>query len=247
MISIKTPHEIAIMKQAGKIINEAHRLLASFVIPGMSTFDLDLLAKNFYQKKGVISAFKGYNGFPKHICASVNEVVVHGIPSKKTILKQGDIITLDLGINYQGYYVDCAYSYAVGTVCQTTQNLLLFTQKALLQGLLQIKPQNHFSDISHAIELFAKKNNLGIVEEFTGHGIGTSLHEEPYIPNFGKPHEGEILQPGMTFCVEPMLTLGKPEIAILQDNWTVVTIDKSLSSHFEHTVLVTPKGYEILA
>jgi methionyl aminopeptidase len=247
MISIKTTHEIAIMKQAGKIINEAHRMLASFVFPGISTFYLDTLAKNFYQKKGVISAFKGYNGFPRHICASVNEVVVHGIPSKKTILKEGDIITLDLGINYQGYYVDCAYSYAVGTVFPNVQNLLSLTQKTLLQGLLQIKPQNHFSDISHAIELFAKKNNLGIIEEFAGHGIGKSLHEEPYIPNFGQPHKGEILQSGMTFCVEPMLTLGSPEIEILQDNWTVVAIDKSLSAHFEHTVLVTPTGYEILA
>lgn len=246
MISIKTPYEISLMRQSGIILQQTHKMLAPFIIPGTSTEKLDLLAQEFFRKNNVVSAFKGYRGFPKHICTSINEVVVHGIPSKKAILKLGDIVTLDIGINYQGYYTDCAYTYFVGNEFLTPPKIVALTKEALMQGLAQIKPGNHFSDISHAIETFAKKHQLGIVQDFTGHGIGASLHEEPYIPNFGPPHRGELLQKGMTFCVEPMLTLGSSEVEVLTDNWTVVTIDKSLSAHFEHTVVVTDTSYEIL-
>ncbi|CCP88096.1 type I methionyl aminopeptidase [Candidatus Phytoplasma solani] len=246
MISIKTPHEINLMKHAGLILQKTHKMLATFIVPGTTTQKLDSLAKAFYLKHNVTSAFKNYHGFPKHICTSVNEVVVHGIPTTKTILKLGDIITIDLGIYYKGYYADCACTYFVGDKTLTPP-LITLTQTALMQGLTQIKPGNHFSDISYAIQTFANQHNLGIVKDFTGHGIGTSLHEEPYIPNFGQPHQGAIFKEGMTFCVEPMLTLGSPEIEILVDNWTVVTTDKSLSAHFEHTVVVTNSSYEILA
>ncbi|MBS2126322.1 type I methionyl aminopeptidase ['Fragaria x ananassa' phyllody phytoplasma] len=247
MITIKKPHEIMLMRQAGNILQQTHKMLASLIVPGITTHKINLLVQEFYQKNGVTSAFKDYHGFPQYICTSVNEVVVHGIPSPNIFLKSEDIVTVDLGISYQGYYVDCAYTYAVGSIVSQVQQLITLTQAALLQSLVQIKPNNHFSDISHAIQTFAKQHHLGIVKDFTGHGIGKSLHEEPYIPNFGEPHQGPILQEGMTFCVEPMLTLGSPEVQVLADNWTVVTIDKSLSAHFEHTVLVTAIGYEILA
>ncbi|WP_349401758.1 methionine aminopeptidase [Candidatus Phytoplasma solani] len=247
MISIKTPYEISLMRQAGIILQQTHKMLAPFIVPGTSTEQLDILAQEFYQKQNVFSAFKGYHGFPKHICTSINEVVVHGIPLKTAILKLGDIVTLDISVSYQGYYADCAYTYFVSNACMIPPKLIDLTKEALMKGLAQIKPGNHFSDISYAIQTFAEHHNLGIVKDFTGHGIGKYLHEEPYIPNFGKPHQGDILKKGMTFCVEPMLTLGSPEVEILTDNWTVVTIDKSLSAHFEHTVVVTNTSYEILA
>ncbi|MBP5835672.1 type I methionyl aminopeptidase [Candidatus Phytoplasma meliae] len=247
MITIKKPHEIMLMRQAGNLLQQAHKMLASLIVPGITTHKINLLVQEFYQQNSVTSAFKGYHGFPQYVCTSVNEVVVHGIPSPNLLLKSGDIVTVDLGISYQGYYADCAYTYAVGSIASQVQQLITLTQAALLQSLVQIKPNNHFSDISHAIQTFAKQHHLGIVKDFTGHGIGKALHEEPYIPNFGEPHQGPILQEGMTFCVEPMLTLGSPEVQVLADNWTVVTIDKSLSAHFEHTILVTATGYEILA
>ncbi|WP_334347373.1 type I methionyl aminopeptidase [Candidatus Phytoplasma prunorum] len=247
MIFIKTENEIHLMKQAGFILKRLRKMLSLYLKPGVSTYYLDTLAKNFIKKQRAISAFKNYKGFSKHICTSVNEVVVHGIPSKKQILKSGDIITIDLGINYKGYFVDSAFTYTIGTVETPIIQLIDVTQKALYEGLKQVKTHNYIIDISRAIEEFVKPYGYGIVKDFTGHGIGKKLHEEPYIPNCIVYEQKNIeLKPGMTFCIEPMITLGSEEIEILLDNWTAVTVDRSFSAHFEHTVLVTEKDYEIL-
>lgn len=247
MIFIKTENEINLMKKAGQILKNTRIMLISYLKPGISTYELDILAKNFIIKQGANSAFKNYNHFPKHICTSVNEVVVHGIPSKRKILKLRDIITIDLGIYYKGYYVDSAWTYVIGSVTPSIEKLLYVTEKSLYKGLSQIKPNNYVSDISYAIESFIKPYDFGIIKDFTGHGIGKNLHEEPYIPNFFVSSQEEVLlKPGMIFCVEPMVSLGSDEVEILLDNWTVVTVDRSYSAHFEHTVLVTSTGYDIL-
>lgn len=209
MIQIKSKREIELMREAGHMLEQTRRLLEKHIKPGISTLQLDELAENFIVSLGATPSFKGYHGFPGSICASINEVVVHGIPSKKHILKEGDIITLDFGVNYKGYHADSATTYAVGHISNEIKQLLDITEKSLYVGLEQAKPGNRVSDISHAIESFVKPYGYGIVEEFTGHGIGRSLHEEPFVPNFGKPNQGPVLKPGMTFCVEPMINLGQ--------------------------------------
>ncbi len=246
MIQIKSQREIELMRKAGGILEDTRQMLKEHIKPGVTTHHLDELAAQYIIKHGATPSFKGYHGFPGSICASVNEVVVHGIPSKKKILKQGDIITLDFGVNYKGYHADSATTYPVGEIKPEIQKLLEVTEKALYVGLAQVKPGNNVSDISHAIESFIKPYGYGIVEEFTGHGIGRELHEEPYVPNFGKAKQGPILKPGMTFCVEPMVNLGTKKVKVLTDNWTTVTTDKKPSAHFEHMVVVTETGYEIL-
>ncbi|PKK94194.1 MAG: type I methionyl aminopeptidase, partial [Tenericutes bacterium HGW-Tenericutes-6] len=214
--------------------------------PGVSTHHLDQLAEKFILNLGATPSFKGYHGFPGSICASINEVVVHGIPSLKHVLKEGDIITLDFGVYYKGYHADSATTYPVGNISLEVKQLLEVTEKALYVGLEQAKPGNYVSDISHAIETFVKPYGYGIVEEFTGHGIGRELHEAPYVPNFGKPKQGPILKPGMTFCVEPMLNLGTKRVRILEDNWTTITADHKPSAHFEHMIVITETGFDIL-
>lgn len=246
MIIIKSPREIEIMRTAGKILAETRQMLEPHIKPGITTAKLDKLAEEFIISKGAIPSFKDYNGFPGSICTSVNEVVVHGIPSKRTVLKKGDIITIDIGVNYQGYHADSAYTYPVGEVSKKVSELLRVTEESLYEGLKEARPGNHLSNISHRIEEFIKPYGYGIVEEFTGHGIGRTLHEDPYVPNFGAPNEGPILQEGMTFCVEPMLNLGTKHVKILRDNWTTVTLDRKYSAHFEHTIVITKDGYEIL-
>ncbi|CCV64905.1 Methionine aminopeptidase [Alteracholeplasma palmae J233] len=247
MILIKSKREIELMKKAGEILDMTRKMLVPHIKPGVSTHQLDILAENFIKDQGATPSFKNYNGFPGSICASVNEVVVHGIPSKKKILKDGDIITVDLGVCYKGYHSDSAWTYPVGNISDEVKQLLEVTEKSLFIGLEQAKPGNHVSDISHAIEQFVKPYGYGIVEEFTGHGIGQSLHEDPYVPNFGAPKQGALLKPGMTFCVEPMLNLGTKRVRILSDNWTTVTSDKKYSAHYEHTIVITETGYEILS
>jgi methionyl aminopeptidase len=234
------------MREAGRILDMTRSMLKEHIKPGINTHHLDQLAENYITHLGATPSFKGYHGFPGSICTSVNEVVVHGIPSKKTILKEGDIITLDFGVNYKGYHADSATTYPVGTIKPDIEKLLKITEEALYVGLEQAKPGNRVSDISHAIESFVKPYGYGIVEEFTGHGIGRELHEEPYVPNFGKPNEGPLLKPGMTFCVEPMINLGTKRVKVLTDNWTTVTVDKKPSAHFEHMIVITESGYDIL-
>jgi len=246
LIQIKSQREIELMREAGRILELTRQMLKQHVLPGVSTHHLDQLAENFISHLGATPSFKGYHGFPGSICASINEVVVHGIPSKKKILKEGDIITLDFGVNYKGYHADSATTYPVGTIKPEIKKLLEITEKSLYEGLEQAKPGNRVSDISHAIESFVKPYGYGIVEEFTGHGIGRELHEEPYVPNFGLPNQGPMLKPGMTFCVEPMINLGTKRVKVLTDNWTTVTVDRKPSAHFEHMIVITDTGYEIL-
>ncbi|MFA5470749.1 MAG: type I methionyl aminopeptidase [Acholeplasmataceae bacterium] len=246
MIQIKSKREIELMREAGRILDQTRKMLEAYIKPGVTTHYLDQLAENYIKSLGAVPSFKGYHGFPGSICASVNEVVVHGIPSTTKVLKEGDIITLDFGVNYKGYHADSATTYPVGKVDEEIEKLLKVTEESLYVGLEQAKPGNRVSDISHAIEAYVKPHGYGIVEEFTGHGIGRELHEEPYVPNFGQPHQGPLLKPGMTFCVEPMINLGTKRVKVLKDNWTTVTIDRKPSAHFEHMIVITETGYDIL-
>lgn len=246
MIQIKSQREIELMREAGRILDLTRDMLKEHIKPGVSTHHLDQLAEKFILNLGATPSFKGYHGFPGSICASINEVVVHGIPSQSHVLKEGDIITLDFGVYYKGYHADSATTYPVGKISDEIKQLLEVTEKALYVGLEQAKPGNYVSDISHAIETFVKPYGYGIVEEFTGHGIGRELHEAPYVPNFGKPKQGPILKPGMTFCVEPMINLGTKRVRVLEDNWTTITADHKPSAHFEHMIVITETGYDIL-
>lgn len=245
MISIKTSREIELMKIAGEITYDTHKHLEKFIKPGITTNELDKLAESYILKNNATPAFKNYGGFPKTICTSVNEQVVHGIPSNYK-LKDGDIISIDIGVCYKGYYGDSAWSYPVGKVNDEKLYLLEHTEKSLYEGLNQIKPNNRLGDISNAIEEYAKKHNLGIVKELVGHGIGNKLHEAPDIPNYGEKNKGIILKPGMVFAIEPMLNFGSEKIVLEEDDFTISTYDNSPSAHFEHTVLVTEDGYKIL-
>lgn len=245
MISIKSDYEIELLRHAGHIVYLTHQYLKDYVKPGITTKELDKLAEDFIRSHDATPSFKNYNGFPASICTSINDEVVHGIPSNRK-LKNGDIIGIDIGANYKGYHGDSAWSYKVGSVSREKAYLLEHTEKALFEGLKQVKPGNHIGDISNAIETYAKKHNLGVVRELVGHGVGNNLHEEPDIPNYGKAGTGPILKEGMTIAIEPMLNLGTHKIYILDDDWTIITRDGSPSAHFEHSVVVTKDGYQIL-
>ena len=245
MITIKSDREIELLRIAGNIVYETHQYLKQFLKPGITTLELDRLAYDFIKSKGATPSFKNYNGFPASICTSVNYQVVHGIPGKMK-LKDGDIISIDIGACYKGYHGDSAWSYPIGKVSKENELLLYNTEKALFVGLKEVKPGNRIGDISYAIESYAKRHNLGVVKELVGHGVGTSVHEAPDIPNFGKKGTGPRIKKGMVFAIEPMLNLGSPNIVMLDDNWTIETEDYSPSAHFEHTVVVTDDGYEIL-
>lgn len=245
MISIKTEREIELLRKAGEITGETHNYLKQYINPGITTKQLDKLAYDFIESKGCTPSFKGYNGFPGSICTSVNEEVVHGIPSNKK-LKKGDIISIDIGVNYQGYHGDSAWTYPVGEISKEKEYLLKHTEEALYKGLSIIKDGVKVGDIGYEISKYAETHNLGVVEELVGHGIGSDLHEAPDIPNYGEGNTGPTLKEGMVIAVEPMLNFGKKNICILEDNWTIVTDDNKPSAHFEHTVLITKNGYEIL-
>ncbi|MDD4090582.1 MAG: type I methionyl aminopeptidase [Acholeplasmataceae bacterium] len=245
MIILKSKREIAIMREAGKMVYQTRKYLENFIKPGITTKELDKLAEDYIISLGGVPSFKNYQGFPSSICTSVNEEVVHGIPSKRK-LKEGDLISLDLGVYYQGYHADSAYTYGVGKIKEEYQLLLTRTKASLFAGIEQAKPNNYISDISKAIENYLKPFGYGIVEEFTGHGIGKDLHEKPYVPNFFYNDKGEKLEPGMTICIEPMVNLGSKQIYLKNDNWTVVTRDRKVSAHFEHMIAITNEGYEIL-
>ncbi|WP_323847898.1 MAG: type I methionyl aminopeptidase [Phytoplasma sp.] len=246
MTLIKSLDEIIIMREAGKILSRIREEMLNFLKIGISTFELDMIASGLIKKHRVVSAFKGYQGFGGHTCISINEVIVHGWPSKKRILEFGDIVSLDIGIKYKGCFVDSSWTYVLGMVSSETQQLVDNTKEALFLGINQVKPGNKISDISRAIAKIGNFHNYGIIEIFSGHGIGRQLHEKPYIFNFDFTPEDYVLKPGMTFCIEPMFTLGSKKVKILKDGWTAITLDSSLSAHFEHTILVTEKGYEIL-
>ncbi|MBR1376948.1 MAG: type I methionyl aminopeptidase [Bacilli bacterium] len=245
MITIKSEEEIELLRKAGEIVGETHHYLEKFIKPGITTKELDKLAYDFIISKGATPSCLGYEGFPATLCTSINDEVVHGIPSNRK-LKNGDIITLDIVACYKGYHGDSAWTYSVGTIDDKKKYMMEHTEKALFEGLKMVKPGNRIGDISHAIEEYATKHHMGVVRELVGHGVGTDMHEDPDVPNFGKAGTGPLLKEGMVIAVEPMLTYGKRNICILDDDWTIVTADGEPSAHYEHTVAVTKDGYEIL-
>lgn len=246
MLTLKSDREIALMKEAGRIVDLAHRAVASAIRPGISTYELDKIAYDVIIKEGATPSFLNYNGFPNSICASINEVVIHGIPKKNIKLKDGDIISIDIGAKYKGYHGDAARTHAVGQVSNELLKLIEVTKQSLFEGLKHAHPGARLSDISSAIGNYATSNGYGVVEEYTGHGVGAMLHEDPYIPNFGTPGHGPVLKPGMTFAIEPMITMGKKDVKVLADNWGVVTCDKLPAAHYEESIVITQNGYEIL-
>ena len=245
MITIKSKREIELLKNAGNIVYQTHQYLKPYIKEGITTKELDKLAEDFIRSKDATPSFKGYEGFPSTLCTSINSEVVHGFPSNRK-LKNGDIISIDIGACYKGYHGDSAWTYTVGEVDEKTKQLLEDTEKSLFIGLEQVKPGNRIGDIGYAIEQYARKHNLGVVRELCGHGVGTSVHEDPEVPNYGIPNTGPRLKEGMVIAVEPMLTLGSPKVFLHDNDWTVDTQDGSLSAHFEHTVVVTKDGYQIL-
>ena len=245
MITIKSKREIELLKIAGNIVYKTHKYLQPYIKEGIKTIELDKLAEDFIRSQDATPSFKGYEGFPYTLCISVNSEVVHGFPSDY-VLKNGDIVSIDIGACYKGYHGDSAWTYVVGEVDDEIKYLLEHTEKSLFIGLEQVKPGNRIGDISSAIENYAKEHKLGVVKELCGHGVGTSVHEEPEVPNYGMKNTGPRLKEGMVIAIEPMLTLGSPKIFIHDNNWTIDTKDGSPSAHFEHTIAVTADGYEIL-
>ena len=245
MITIKSPREVELLRIAGNVVYKTHQYLKPFVKEGITTEELNRLGEEFIISQGCTPSFKGYEGFPAGICMSVNSEVVHGFPSKRK-LKNGDILTMDIGACWKGYHGDSGWTYAVGEVSDDAKYIMEHTEKALYVGLEQVKPGNRIGDISHAIEEYAKEHNLGVVRELCGHGVGTNVHEDPEVPNYGEAGTGPKLREGMVIAIEPMLTMGSPKVFLRENNWTVETQDGSLAGHYEHTIVVTKDGYEIL-
>ncbi len=245
MISIKSEREIELMKQAGHINYLAHLELRKYLKPGITTDELNNIADKFIRKMGGKPSCLGYEGYPKSICVSINDEVVHGIPGKRR-LKNGDVVSIDFCTEYKGYQSDSANTYIIGSATKEVEDLVKYTKEALYVGLNEIKAGAKIGDIGHAIETFAHKHGLSVVEDLVGHGLGTSIHEDPDVPNYGEKGTGITLKKGMVIAVEPMLNLGTKEVCILDDDWTIVTEDEMPSAHFEHTVVVTEDGYEIL-
>lgn len=245
MIHIKTDYEIEQMKIAGEIVGKTHKYLMKYIKPGITTKELDKLAHDYIIKCGATPSFLNLYGFPASVCISINEEVVHGIPGNKK-LKDGDIVSIDIGACYKGYHGDSAWTYPVGKISKEKKLLLEYTERSLFEGLSVIKEGVHLGDVGYAIESFAKKHKLGVVKELVGHGVGSKVHEDPDVPNYGRKNTGPILKAGMTIAVEPMLNLGTPDIYMLEDGWTILTDDDLPSAHFEHTILVTKDGYTIL-
>jgi len=247
MIELKSKSEIDKMRVSCRIVGQILREVKKQTRVGMSTYDLDQIAEKMIHENGVKAAFKGYRGFPACLCTSINEEVVHGIPSKKNLLQEGDILSIDFGVIHEGYFGDAALSFVVGgNESKQQEKLLQVTSQALYKGIEQVKIGRRISDISHAVQTHVEASGFSVVREFVGHGIGRNLHEDPQIPNYGKPGEGPEIREGMVLAIEPMVNVGGPGVTILADGWTVLTQDRSLSAHFEHTVAVTQKGPEIL-
>lgn len=246
MISIKSDREIQLMRKAGQAVSLILDELERFVRPGVTTADIDRLAEQKCEELGVKPAFKGLYGFPSCVCISMNEEVVHGIPSPKRVLKDGDLVGLDFGVSYEGYYGDSARTVPIGVISPDDQRLLEATKESLYCGIRAVRAGAYVSDIGAAVEAYLKPKGFGIVREYVGHGIGKALHEDPQVPNYGKPGQGALLKAGMVIAIEPMVNLGTEKVKTLRDGWTVVTVDGKRSAHFEHTVLVTPTGFEVL-
>lgn len=246
MVTIKSEREIDLMRQAGHIVYLAHQAVQPWIKPGISTATLDEVIEATILSLGARPSFKHYNGFPAASCISINEEIIHGIPSRQKLLAEGDLVSIDIGAEYKGYHGDSAWSYGCGKLSESTKRLLEGTKQSLYEGLKQAKAGNRLSDISHAIQTYAEGLGFSVVREFVGHGIGKALHEDPAIPNYGLPGRGLILRPGMTIAVEPMINYGRKEVRVLEDGWTTITADGSRSAHFEHTVLITEAGCDIL-
>lgn len=246
MIVLKTSRELSIMRKAGRIAQKALRLAGEAVEPGVSTWELDKIAREYIEKSGAVPSELGYEGYPASTCISVNDVVIHGIPSKSIILKKGDIVEIDLVACFEGFHADNAWTFPCGEISPEAQKLLDATEESLFLGIEQARPGNRIGDIGHAVQEYVEARNYSVVREFVGHGVGAKMHEDPSVPNYGTPGRGVRLLPGMTIAIEPMVNQGKSGVRILPDGWTTVTKDGSLSAHFEHTVAVTPEGPVIL-
>lgn len=245
-VELKSAEELAIMRDAGRIVAEILDELEKTVAPGVTTWDLDQLAERLIAQKGAKPAFKGYHGFPAVLCASINDEVVHGIPSKKRKLQEGDLMKLDFGVKYQGYYGDSARTVPVGKVSAEAQKLVQATRDALFRGIDQMVSGARIGDVGFAVQSYVEENGFSVVRDFVGHGIGKALHEAPQVPNYGEPGAGMRLRPGMVLAVEPMVNQGHHHVKVLDDDWTAVTVDKSLSAHWEHTIAITENGPEVL-
>lgn len=244
---LKNKWEIEILRKANTIVMEILLFFKERVRPGISTFEFEELALELCEKKGVKPAFKGYRGYPYAVCVSVNEVIVHGMPKKEKILKEGDIVSFDFGVIYEGYVGDAALTVGVGEISDKAKKLLKVTEEALYKGIEKAHFGNRIGDISYAIQKHVESNGFNVIREFVGHGVGRQLHEPPEVPNFGKPGKGPKIEIGMVLAIEPMVSAGNPEVEILEDGWTAVTKDRSLAAHFEHSVAITPQGPEILS
>ena len=238
MIRLKSEEEIKIMREAGKIVAETHELLKSAIIPGVSTLELDTIAEENIRKYNAVPSFKGYGGFKGSICASINNEVVHGIPGNK-IVKEGDIISIDIGAYYKGYHGDSAKTHGVGLISEENRRLIEVTKESFYEGIKFAKVGYRLSDISHTIQAHVEKNGFSVVRSLVGHGIGKDLHELPDIPNYGKPNKGPKLKPGMVLAIEPMINAGRYQVKTLADGWTIVTVDGKKSAHYEHTIAIT--------
>ncbi len=245
MITIKDPREIELMRQAGHIVALAHQKMAEVIKPGMTTKQINDICEEVIRNAGATPSFLNLYGFPGAVCTSVNDVVVHGIPSDY-VLKDGDIISVDIGACYKGYHGDSAWTYAVGNISDEAKHLMKVTEESLYAGLKMVKPGNRLSDISHAVQTYLESHGCSTPKDYTGHGIGTEVHEDPAVPNYGAPGRGPRLRKGMCLAVEPMAHLGGDEVRTLNDDWTVVTVDHSLAAHYEHTIAITDDGYEIM-
>ncbi len=245
MISVKSAQELEVMRRAGAILARVLRQLRAAVKAGITTADIDILAQELIAGEGVRAAFKGYRGYPATVCASVNEEIVHGIPGART-LQEGDILSLDVGIEYGGFFSDAAVTIPVGKIDPKVKKLVEVTKESLALGIKQAKENNRLSDISYAIQQYVERNGFSVVRQFVGHGIGRQLHEDPEVPNFGRPHQGPVLKRGMVLAIEPMVNMGGWEAEILENGWTTVTRDRKPSAHFEHTVAITEHGPQIL-
>ena len=246
-ISIKSEKEIELMREAGRILAITHEELEKALRPGMSTWDINRIGEEVIRSYGCIPSFLNYHGYPASICVSVNDEVVHGIPSKKNLIKEGDIVSLDAGVIYKGYQSDAARTHGVGQISAEAQRLIRVTRESFFEGIKVIKEGVHLNEVSKAIQAYAESNGFSVVRDLVGHGIGTALHEDPQIPNYAQKRRGPRLQAGMTLAIEPMINAGTYAVNWLDDDWTVVTADGSLSAHYENTVLVTKDGYELLS
>jgi methionyl aminopeptidase len=252
MVTIKRPEEIARMRHAGTILIEVLRQLETALQPGITTLELDAIAERIIRDAGAVPSFLGYGGargqipFPGSICASINDEVVHGIPSARRRLGPGDVVGLDVGCIWEGWHADTARTFAVGTAAEPVATLIDATRRAMEAGIAAARPGNRLGDVGAAIEAVAHEHGYGIVRPFVGHGIGTAMHEDPQVPNYGRPGTGLRIEAGMCFAIEPMFNLGGDEVGLLDDGWTVVTVDGSLSAHFEDTIAITPSGQEVL-